>query len=129
MQDTQNLKLICFDVDGTLKTDEMTGYGKYVEGIIPESILIKLEKAGIKIAIVSPSPFLPKRYTDKNHWFKEYGSNSYRWRNVEMAMDAYDITDKSQVLYVDDLEANIKQLRLEGIESITPEEFMKRYED
>ena len=118
------IKLICFDVDGTLKTDEMGNEGQYVKGIIPTDVLMELEQGGTKIAVVSPSPYLPKRYTDKNHWFKDYGSNSYRWRNVQEAMDKYNVLP-SETLYVDDLEANRKQLENYDVKSLSPEEFLE----
>lgn len=118
------MKLYCFDVDGTLLTDEMENEGQYVKGIIPTKKLIELEKKGNKIAIVSPSPFLPARYTDDNHWFKKFGSNEYRGINVEMAMNAHGISAENTI-YVDDLKSNRNQLEKINVESYSPEKFMK----
>lgn len=119
------MTLFCFDVDGTLLTDEMENEGQYVKGIIPTELLIRLEKEGHKIAVVSPSPYLPKRYTD--NWFKEYGSNEYRWKNVQDAMVAHNFKE-SETIYIDDLEANRNQLHEQGIFAISPEEFMRLYQ-
>lgn len=116
--------LYCFDVDGTLLTGEMKKEGQYVKGIIPTKILIQLEKKGHKVAIVSPSPFLPERYVHNNHWFKKFGSNEYRWANVAAAMQAHNTSPKKTV-YVDDLESNRKQMESMGIKSYSPESFMK----
>ena len=120
------MTLFCFDVDGTLLSKEMENEGQYVKGIIPTELLIELEKYGHTITVVSPSPYLPERYTDDKHWFKEYGSNEYRWKNVQDAMVAHDFKE-SQTIYVDDLEANRNQLHDQGIFAISPEEFMKLY--
>ena len=81
--------LICFDVDGTLLTDEMKDGGEYVKGVIPTNMLIDLWKLGHKIAIVSPSPYLPKQFSGDNHWFKRNSSNDYRWENINDAMIYY----------------------------------------
>ncbi len=118
------MKLYCFDVDGTLLTDEMKDEGQYVKGLIRTKKLIELEKKGNKVVIVSPSPFLPKRYTDENHWFKKFGSNEYRSINVEIAMKTYGVTAENTI-YVDDLEANRKQLEKINVKSYSPEEFMR----
>ena len=116
--------LFAFDVDGTLLTEEMENEGQYVKGIIPTQRLLNLEKDGHTIVIVSPSPFLPQRYDDVKHWIKKYGSNEYRWANVLQAMQIHGFTSKD-TRYVDDLEANRKQLESYGIKSYSPEEFMK----
>jgi len=115
-------KLFAFDVDGTLLTEEMKDEGQYVKGIIPTEKLIELEKNN-KVVIVSPSPFLPKIYADKEHWFKKYGSNEYRWANVALAASVYGISYEDTI-YVDDLEANRKQLEKLHIKSYSPEDFM-----
>ena len=114
--------LICFDVDETLLTDE--GYGQYVEGIIPTEWLIQLQNKGHKIAIVSPSPFLPKIFREK-HWFKRNGSNDYRWENIKDAMSYYNIPDTEEVIYVDDLIGNhdIVTKVSHNVYCVTPEEF------
>ena len=116
-------KLFAFDVDGTLLTDEMENEGQYVKGIIPTEKLIELEKKGNIVVILSPSPFLPQRYTDDNHWFKKFGSNEYRGINVEIAMKTHGISAENTI-YVDDLESNRKQLEKFKVKSYTPEEFM-----
>lgn len=120
------MTLFCFDVDGTLLTKEMENEGQYVKGIIPTEILIRLEREGHKIAVVSPSPYLPARYTDDNHWFCEYGSNEYRWKNIQDAMVCHGFHE-TQVIYVDDLEANRKQILDHDIIAISPEQFMEEY--
>ena len=116
--------LFCFDVDGTLLTDKMDGEGQYVKGMIPTSILTKLEIKGHKVVIVSPSPFRP----DGFKVFAEYGSNEFRWKNIESAMDYYGIT-KDQTVYVDDLKSNVQQIRDYGIPFVySPEAFMIYFE-
>ena len=115
--------LFAFDVDGTLLTEEMEDEGQYVKGIIPTEKLIELEKKGNKIAIVSPSPFLPKKYANKKHWFKKYGSNEYRWANVTLAASVNEISWENTI-YVDDLEANRRQLEKIKIKAYSPEDFM-----
>ncbi len=119
--------LFCFDVDGTLLTDRMKDMGQYVEGVIPTNELIKLEEQGHKIAICSPSPYLPDEYANEKHWFKVNSSNDYRWENIKDAMRFYDFTDNTQVFYVDDLIGNCKQVvkHFEGINVYTPEAFME----
>lgn len=117
-------KLFAFDVDGTLLTDEMENEGQYVKGIIPTKKLIELEKKGNIVVIVSPSPFLPQRYTDANHWFKNFGSNEYRGVNVKIAMNTHGVTAENTI-YVDDLESNRKQLEKINVKSFSPEEFLK----
>ena len=118
--------LICFDVDGTLLTKEMDNEGEYVKGIIPTELLIDLWKQGFRIAIVSPSPFLPQQFSGDNHWFKEYGSNEYRWKNVDDAIDFYK-TNRFNCIYVDDLEANRKQLEKIDVISYSPEKFLTTF--
>ena len=115
-------KLFAFDVDGTLLTEEMKDEGQYVKGIIPTEKLIELEKNNI-VVIVSPSPFLPKRYANKKHWFKKFGSNESRWANVLLARSFYGISFEDTI-YVDDLEANRKQLEKLYVKSYSPEDFM-----
>jgi len=118
------MTLYCFDVDGTLLTEEMKGMGQYVEGIIPTEELIKLEKQGHTVVIVSPSPYLPKRYTDANHWFKRNGSNDYRWENIQDAQIAHGIP-VIETVYIDDLESNRNNVKIYVKESYSPEEFME----
>ncbi len=117
-------KLICFDVDGTLLTDEMENEGQYVKGIIPTKTLIDLWKLGHKIAIVSPSPFLPKQFRGDNHWFKRNGSNDYRFENILDARIYYKMS-LLDTIYVDDLEANRKNVKMYVSESFSPEEFLE----
>lgn len=118
------MTLYCFDVDGTLLTDEMQNEGQYVKGIIPTQKLIEIEENGDKVAIVSPSPFLPKRYANEYQWINKFGSNEYRWANVKKAIQINRTTIEDTV-YVDDLEANRIQLENLGIKSYSPQEFMK----
>ena len=120
------MTLFCFDVDGTLLSNEMKDMGQYVEGIIPTETLVNLERIGHKVVVVSPSPYLPKRYTDDNHWFKRNGSNDYRWENINDAMKSYDVP-KESVRYVDDLESNRNQIEKWGVISYSPEEFLSMY--
>lgn len=121
--------LICFDVDGTLLTDEMNNEGEYVKGIIPTTVLIDLWKQGHKIAIVSPSPFLPRQFSGDNHWFKRNSSNDYRWENIRDAMKYYHYSDLDGLIYVDDLIGNHRLVKKEipTIGCYTPKEFMKIY--
>jgi len=122
------MKLYCFDVDGTLLTEEMQNEGEYVKGIIPTEKLVQLEDQGNKIVIVSPSPFLPKIYANESTWIKDFGSNEYRWANVKKAIQLYRCAIEDTV-YVDDLEANRKQLEKLGVKSYSPQEFMKIHFD
>ena len=120
--------LFCFDVDGTLLTDEMENEGQYVKGTIPTKTLSLLELAGHKVVIVSPSPFRP----DGFKVFARNESNDYRWENIQDAMDYYGITDKSDVIYVDDLQLNRIMIIQWGVDSYSPNGFlmfieMKRY--
>jgi hypothetical protein len=101
----------------------MEVYGQYVKGIIPTEVLLTLEKKGINVALVSPSPLGPKAFKDSKHWFCRNGSNDYRWENVLEAMNSF-ATSKDETVYVDDLESNRNQLLKEGVQSYTPEEFM-----
>lgn len=117
------MTLIAFDVDGTLLTKEMEGMGQYVEGIIPTSILINLEKQGYIITIVSPSPYLPKIYQNDEHWFCRNGSNDYRWSNIVDAQKFYGIT-KDDTIYIDDLEGNHKNVKNYVKLSYFPQEFL-----
>lgn len=114
--------LFCFDVDGTLLCDEMKGMGQYVEGIIRTDYLDILHGAGHHIAICSPSPYYPHKY----QVFAKFGSNEYRWKNVADAMDCYQIS-KDSTVYIDDLEANLKQLKEYGVHTLTPEEFLRTF--
>ena len=116
-------KLICFDVDGTLLSEEMKGMGQYVEGVIPTALLIELENQGHKIAIVSPSPYLPRRYANEKHWFKRNGSNDYRFENILDARNYYEMS-LLDTIYVDDLEANRKNVLMYVSESFSPQEFL-----
>ena len=116
-------ELLCFDVDGTLLTEEMCGEGEYVKGIIPTKLLIDLWKQGYKIAIVSPSPFLPRQFSGTNHWFKRNGSNDYRWENIMDAREYYK-TSLFDTIYIDDLQANRNNVNLWVKESYSPEEFL-----
>ena len=116
------MTLYCFDVDGTLLSEEMKDEGQYVKGIIPTTSLKKLEAKGHTIAIVSPSPYLPACYTNDDHWFSRNGSNDYRWENINDAMKHYKMP-KESVRYVDDLESNRKQIEEWGVISYSPEEF------
>jgi len=117
------MKLFCFDVDGTLLTEEMEKEIGYVRGKIPTEKLIDLEKKGNKIAIVSPSPYLPERYANDDHWFKDFGSNEYRWANILKACNFNEISFENTI-YVDDLEANRNQMEEIGIKSYSPYEFL-----
>lgn len=116
--------LFCFDVDGTLITDEMMSINsEYVYGIIPTEVLKDLQYAGHKVCIVSPSPYGPKGFKV----FARNGSNDYRWENIRDAMDYYGFT-KDQTVYIDDLQSNIQQITKFGIPFIfTPEAFMIYY--
>ena len=118
------MKLYCFDVDGTLLTEEMQNEGEYVKGIIPTEKLVELEDKGNRVVIVSPSPFLPKRYDHESTWIKDFGSNDYRWANVKKAIQIHRCAIEDTV-YVDDLEANRKQLEKLGVKSYSPQEFTK----
>jgi len=122
------MKLYCFDVDGTLLTEEMQNEGEYVKGIIPTEKLVELEEKGNRVVIVSPSPFLPKRYDNESTWIKDFGSNDYRWLNVKKAIQIHRCAIEDTV-YVDDLEANRKQMEKYGVKSYSPQEFMKIYFD
>jgi len=130
------MKLYCFDVDGTLLTEEMQNEGEYVKGIIPTEKLVELEDKGNRVVIVkgnrvvivSPSPFLPKRYDNESTWIKDFGSNDYRWANVKKAIQIHRCEIEDTV-YVDDLEANRKQLEKLGVKSYSPQEFMKIHFD
>lgn len=117
------MTLFCFDVDGTLLTEEMKDEGEYVKGVIPTHVLEDLERKGHKVAIVSPSPFLPDKYANERYWFKVNGSNTYRWENVAQAMKYYE-EDPTTTVYVDDLEANRKQLENLGVRCYDPEAFL-----
>lgn len=119
--------LYCFDVDGTLLTDEMENEGQYVKGIIPTAKLIQLEEEGHKVVIVSPSPFLPQRYANQYQWIKPFGSNDYRWANVKKAIQIHHCIIEDTI-YIDDLEANRIQLDKLGVKSYSPEEFMKTFD-
>jgi len=114
--------LICFDIDGTLDCKENDNE-EYLKGIIPEKLLVKLWKDGNHIAIVSPSPYFPDKWKGDDHWFKEYGSNSYRWKNVFDAMKYYRMNSYNTI-YVDDLESNRMQLEKLDIVAFTPEDFI-----
>ena len=118
-------QLICFDVDGTLDCKENDNE-EYLKGIIPENYLVELWKMGYGIAIVSPSPFFPEKWKGENHWFCEYGSNEYRWKNVDDAISS-NKTNRFNTLYVDDLEANRKQLENLDVISYSPEKFLAMY--
>jgi len=50
--------LICFDTDGIFKQPEE--HSEYIEGPIDPKWIQELEKNGVSIAIVSPSPYYPK---------------------------------------------------------------------
>ncbi len=117
------MTLYTFDVDGTLLTERMKGENQYVKGIIPTSKLLELENKGHYIAIVSPSPFLPKEYEDV--WFKEYESNDYRWKNIADAMLFYHEIEENTV-YIDDLIGNLKSVNkvFPKMKFYTPQEFM-----
>ena len=115
-------QLICFDIDGTLLTDKMENEGQYVKGIIPESELRRLQTLGFDIAIVSPSPFNPNGFPV----FAEYGSNEYRWKNVDDAISYYR-QNRFNTIYVDDLQANRNQLEKIDVISYTPEHFMELF--
>src|SRR3990167_476494 len=113
--------LFCFDVDGTLLTDKMEGEGQYVKGIIPTITLTRLEQQGHKVVIVSPSPFRP----DGFKVFSRNGSNNYRWENINDAMEYYGISDKNNVWYIDDLDANLFKMELWGLKNVfSPKSFM-----
>jgi len=122
------MTLYCFDVDGTLLTEEMQNEGEYVKGIIPTEKLVQLEENGNKVVIVSPSPFLPKIYANESTWIKDFGSNDYRWANVKKAIQIHRCAIEDTV-YVDDLESNRKQLEKLGVKSYSPQEFMKIHFD
>lgn len=117
------IKLVCFDIDGTLDTAEMENEGQYVQGIVPTEVLLTLQNKSINVALVSPSPFGPEAFKDSKHWFCKNGSNDYRWENVLEAMNSFAVS-KAETVYVDDLESNRNQLLGEGVQSYSPEEFM-----
>lgn len=118
-------QLICFDVDGTLDCKENDNED-YLKGVIPEEVLVDLWKKGYGIAIVSPSPYFPDKWKGENHWFCKNGSNDYRWENVDDAINYYK-TSRYNTIYVDDLEANCKQLMKLDVISYSPELFLKIY--
>lgn len=117
------IKLVCFDIDGTLLTEEMANEGQYVVGTIPTEVLMTLQNKGINVALVSPSPYGPEAFKNDKHWFCRNGSNEYRWSNVLDAMNAFAVS-RDETIYVDDLDANINQLLKEGVQSYTPDGFM-----
>ena len=120
--------LFCFDVDGTLDCKENDNE-EYLKGIIPEQKLIDLSHQGHIIAIVSPSPYFPSMWKDKN-WFCRNGDGFNRWENIKDAMEFYNIEDKNKVVYVDDLKGVLKLVKKFGIEQVyTPEEFMEKFSD
>jgi len=121
------IKLITFDIDETLLTDKMEHEDQYVRGIIPTAKLLELESLGIKIALVSPSPYGPSIYKNDDHWFRLSESNEYRWKNVIDAQMHYNIQN-SETIYVDDLLSNRIQLEKLGIKSYSPEEFMNSFD-
>lgn len=96
--------LYCFDVDGTLLTKEMVNESEHIKGIIKEDVLDQLEQYGHKIVIVSPSPYLPAKYKNKDHWIKDYVVNEERFLNVKKAMSLYGYT-KDNTIYIDDSES------------------------
>ena len=118
-----SIKLITFDIDGTLLTDEMENEGQYVKGIIPTKVLEQLQLKGINVALVSPSPYGPEALKDDQHWFCRNGSNDYRWENIQDAMKAFGVT-KDETIYIDDLDSNINQILKWSVQSYTPEAFM-----
>ena len=121
-------KLFCFDIDGTLDTEEMAKrgelHGGYVMGGISEYILKEIESHGSHVAIVSPSPFAPKGFKV----IADFGSNDYRWRNVFDAMKHFRITKIDDVVYIDDLSANRIQLQSYAIRVYSPSSFMTLYD-
>ena len=118
--------LICWDVDGTIDCKENDGED-YLKGIVPEDVIVELWKSGHSIAICSPSPYFPDKWKGDNHWFCRNGDNFSRWENIKDAMVHYKVTDKDQVVYVDDLRGNLKIIRdVFGIKNVyTPEGFME----
>jgi hypothetical protein len=119
--------LFTFDVDETLLTEEMENEGQYVKGVIPTQILMDLESNGHDIAVVSPSPFLPKQYADDNHWFKRNGNSFCRLENIRDAQKYYK-TDDKDTIYVDDLVGVLKMIMSQSkINCFTPEQFMKKF--
>ena len=121
----ENKMLICFDIDGTLLTDEMNDHGEHLKGIIPTKHLINLHTQGHKIAIVSPSPSRPREFSGDEHWFKRNSSNDYRWENIKDAI-IYHGGSSFDVMYVDDLIGNHKMVKkaLPTVVCYTPKEFM-----
>ena len=118
--------LICFDVDGTIDCKE-NDKEEYLKGIIPEGKLVELWMKGHKIAICSPSPYFPDKWKGDNHWFCRNGDGFSRWENIQDAMNFHNITDKDQVIYVDDLRGTLKIVRdVNGLKHVyTPEGFME----
>ncbi len=117
--------MFAFDVDGTLLTDKMDNEGQYVKGIIPTIVLTRLEQQGHKVVIVSPSPFRP----DGFKVFARNGSNDYRWENINDAIIYYGMS-KEDVIYIDDLESNRKQLLKWGVCTVVePDVFMILFGD
>ena len=120
-------KLYCFDVDGTLLTEEMDNESDYVKGIIKTDSLLRLEEKGHQVVVVSPSPYLNKRYRDK-HWVKDFESNDQRHLNVKKAMEIHSFT-KEQTIYIDDGEELRKQVKESlQIKTLSPEEFLLEIE-
>ena len=120
------IKLIAFDIDGTLLTDEMKNEGQYVKGVIPTVVLHNLSAKGINVALVSPSPFGPEAFKNSNHWFARNGSNDYRWENIVDAQIHFGATN-DETIYVDDLEGNRTMIekKLLLVKTYSPEEFME----
>ncbi|MCV0372648.1 MAG: hypothetical protein K5793_03745 [Nitrosarchaeum sp.] len=116
-------RLYCFDVDGTLLTDENCN-DEYLKGIIESNVLLQLEKEGNVVVIVSPSPYLDKEFRDERHWIKEYVNNDDRWLNVKKAMSLYGFDEKSTIYIDDNIELCGKVENALGVLCIQPEDFI-----
>ena len=97
--------LICFDTDGVFK--QSIEHSEYIEGPIDPKRIQDLEKQGVSVAIVSPSPYYPKQ-PNGEHMFSTLGywkNNSDRHRNLEAARKFYTTVNNKEpiiCLYVSD---------------------------
>lgn len=121
-------QLICFDCDETLLSEEMENEGQYIKGIISTQVLIDLENKGYKIAMVSPSPFIPKQYRGENYWFKRNAEGFCRLENIRDAQRHHNVDDNNTI-YVDDLKGVLNMIQSQSnITCFTPEEFLDSIE-
>lgn len=83
-----NSALICFDVDGIFIQSEQIDY---VSGPINPSDIMNLEKQGVFVTIVSPSPYFPKN-SENTSLFELCNSepeNDRRHINLENSKERY----------------------------------------